>query len=167
MKPVTKKPESSDSDDSSDESSSDEKMADKKSKESSDDSDDSSESSEEAKPAKKSKKTKSQSPKKQAPVTPKQTPPPSTQTTPTNRTPRGQKSPFKRVDDSYAAGWSQFGNNSFNNKVGDEYGKKANEILSRVRGKDFRHEKTKKKRAYRSSGPISNDVNSFKFDDSD
>jgi len=36
-----------------------------------------------------------------------------------------------------------------------------------VRGKDFRHEKTKKKRGTYRGGAIDNAVNSFKFDSDD
>jgi hypothetical protein len=46
----------------------------------------------------------------------------------------------------------------------DSFGEKANEILSAVRGKDFRHEKTKKKRGTYKGGPISTSSSSFKFD---
>jgi len=52
---------------------------------------------------------------------------------------------------------------SINNANGDQYGKKANEILGKVRGKDFRHEKTKKKRVYNGLGLDKNAINSFKF----
>jgi len=46
------------------------------------------------------------------------------------------------------------------------YGAGANQILSRVRGKDFRHEKTKKKRGSYRGGIIDvHGVNSIKFDD--
>ena len=41
----------------------------------------------------------------------------------------------------------------------------AAEQLIKVRGKDFRHEKTKKKRGSYKGGPISTSCNSFKFDD--
>jgi hypothetical protein len=61
------------------------------------------------------------------------------------------------VDNSYA---STFG--------GSGWGAKASEVLSRVRGKDFRHEKTKKKRgSYRGGAIDTNAVNSYKFKDSD
>ena len=38
---------------------------------------------------------------------------------------------------------------------------------AQVRGKDFRHEKTKKKRGTYRGGAIDNAVNSFKFDSDD
>jgi len=86
-------------------------------------------------------------------------------TTPSPRTPN---KPFKRVDESNAARWtSGFGDNSFQNKRGDEYGRRASDALIKVRGKDFRHEKTKKKRGSYRGGPITTAVNSFQFDDSD
>eukprot|EP00735_Rhodelphis_limneticus_P006219 TRINITY_DN18599_c0_g1::TRINITY_DN18599_c0_g1_i1::g.1058::m.1058 TRINITY_DN18599_c0_g1::TRINITY_DN18599_c0_g1_i1::g.1058 ORF type:complete len:588 (+),score=214.46,sp/P33322/CBF5_YEAST/73.23/0.0,DKCLD/PF08068.7/6.8e-30,DKCLD/PF08068.7/1.6e+03,DKCLD/PF08068.7/5.2e+02,TruB_N/PF01509.13/1e-20,SRP40_C/PF05022.7/1.5e+04,SRP40_C/PF05022.7/7.8e-23,PUA/PF01472.15/4.8e-19,Peptidase_C37/PF05416.7/1.3 TRINITY_DN18599_c0_g1_i1:40-1764(+) len=47
---------------------------------------------------------------------------------------------------------------------GQEYGAKAAEILGQVRGRGFRHEKTKKKRAYR-GGLIDVESRSIKFDD--
>ena len=47
----------------------------------------------------------------------------------------------------------------------DEWGRQANADLSKVQGKDFRHEKTKKKRGSYKGGPINTSVNSFKFND--
>ena len=46
----------------------------------------------------------------------------------------------------------------------DGYGAKASEKLMTVRGKDFRHEKTKKKRGSYRGGSITMDSNSFKYD---
>eukprot|EP00281_Chroomonas_sp_CCMP1168_P020898 CAMPEP_0206228048 /NCGR_PEP_ID=MMETSP0047_2-20121206/8957_1 /ASSEMBLY_ACC=CAM_ASM_000192 /TAXON_ID=195065 /ORGANISM="Chroomonas mesostigmatica_cf, Strain CCMP1168" /LENGTH=236 /DNA_ID=CAMNT_0053651257 /DNA_START=49 /DNA_END=759 /DNA_ORIENTATION=+ len=57
--------------------------------------------------------------------------------------------------------------NTFESKNGDVYGAKASEILAAVRGKDFRHEKTKKKRGTYRGGPIDMNSNSIKFEDSD
>ena len=46
------------------------------------------------------------------------------------------------------------------------WGAKANDILAKVKGKDFRHEKTKKKRgSYRGGAIDAGAVHSFKFDD--
>ena len=45
------------------------------------------------------------------------------------------------------------------------WGAKASEVLLRVRGKDFRHEKTKKKRGTYRGGAVSLATNSIKFDD--
>lgn len=45
------------------------------------------------------------------------------------------------------------------------WGSKANDILSKVRGKDFRHEKTKKKRGTYRGGAIDFAVNSIKLGD--
>lgn len=60
-------------------------------------------------------------------------------------------------DNSYTGTFGQTG-----------WGARAQEILGQVRGKDFRHEKTKKKRGTYRGGLIeSGAVNSFKFDDSD
>ncbi|RYG46062.1 hypothetical protein EON67_09955 [archaeon] len=67
--------------------------------------------------------------------------------------PRGARL-YRLADNTYigafgAAGW----------------GYKANEILSKVKGKDFRHEKTKKKRGtYRGGAIDMNAVNSIKLD---
>lgn len=47
-------------------------------------------------------------------------------------------------------------------KRGDDYGKKANAILSQVRGKGFRHEKTKKKKGTYRGGIIDTRINSIK-----
>ena len=47
----------------------------------------------------------------------------------------------------------------------DGYGAKASAILVQVRGKDFRHEKTKKKRGSYRGGQITMASNSFKYDD--
>jgi hypothetical protein len=47
----------------------------------------------------------------------------------------------------------------------DGFGAKANMILSTVRGKDFRHEKTKRKRGTYKGGEISLASNSFKYDE--
>lgn len=54
---------------------------------------------------------------------------------------------------------------SHESKGDDDWGNKANQILSAVRGKDFRHEKTKKKRGTYKGGRITQQVNSIKFDD--
>ena len=46
------------------------------------------------------------------------------------------------------------------------WGAKANDILGKVKGKGFRHEKTKKKRgSYRGGTITGHESNSFKFDD--
>ncbi|KAI3974505.1 hypothetical protein MKX01_017998, partial [Papaver californicum] len=47
------------------------------------------------------------------------------------------------------------------------YGAKAQEVLGQVRGKDFRHEKTKKKRGSYRGGIIDQDSHSIKFNYSD
>jgi hypothetical protein len=52
------------------------------------------------------------------------------------------------------------------NTFGDGgYGAKANKVLATVRGKDFRHEKTKRKRSTYRGGLISLESKSFKYDD--
>lgn len=47
----------------------------------------------------------------------------------------------------------------------DGYGAKASAVLMQVRGKDFRHEKTKKKRGSYRGGAITLASNSFKYDE--
>lgn len=47
----------------------------------------------------------------------------------------------------------------------DGYGAKANKVLATVKGKDFRHEKTKRKRGTYRGGEITLASNSFKYDD--
>ena len=46
----------------------------------------------------------------------------------------------------------------------DGYGAKASKVLVAVRGKDFRHEKTKKKRGSYRGGTITLGSNSFKYE---
>ncbi len=46
----------------------------------------------------------------------------------------------------------------------DGYGAKANKVLATVKGKDFRHEKTKRKRSTYRGGQITLESNSFKYD---
>jgi hypothetical protein len=45
--------------------------------------------------------------------------------------------------------------------------KLENRVSTQVRGKDFRHEKTKKKRGSYRGGLIDNAINSFKFESDD
>jgi hypothetical protein len=78
--------------------------------------------------------------------------------------------PFKRVNTEEAMGLithEELADNSYVGKFGEGgYGFRANAILSQVRGKDFRHEKTKKKRgSYRGGVIDTGAVNSFKFPD--
>ncbi|EPR57858.1 SRP40, C-terminal domain-containing protein [Toxoplasma gondii GT1] len=78
---------------------------------------------------------------------------------------------FKRVDESK---WVEkikkedLKDNSFWNKKDDSFAVKAAHDLGKVRGRDFRHEKTKKKRAsWKGCGEIPMTVNSIQFDSSD
>lgn len=57
----------------------------------------------------------------------------------------------------------RFRDNSY--KPHDPWGAKASKDLIQVRGKNFRHEKTKKKRGSYTGGRISMEVNSIKFDE--
>ncbi|KAL8433486.1 hypothetical protein Efla_001083 [Eimeria flavescens] len=73
---------------------------------------------------------------------------------------------FQRIDDSQ---WTstlpaELKDNSFWKKKNDNFAVKAAEQLGRVRGKDFRHEKTKKKKAtWKGCGEIPMTVNSIQF----
>jgi hypothetical protein len=62
-----------------------------------------------------------------------------------------------RLSHHYCTDMNQFGE--------DGYGHKANKVLSTVRGKDFRHEKNKRKRSTYTGGNITLASNSFKYDD--
>ncbi|KAJ1476033.1 SRP40, C-terminal domain-containing protein [Baffinella frigidus] len=83
--------------------------------------------------------------------------------------------PFQRItnDQVYAkvkggqAEKDRLLDNTFESKSGDGYGSVASDILIQVRGKDFRHEKTKKKRGTYKGGPIDMSSNSIKFCNSD
>lgn len=85
--------------------------------------------------------------------------------------------PFKRVDDEK---WRQTikdsrlldnthkAKNKFGNSVGDSWGDSAAVDMLKVKGKGFRKEMAKKKRAsWRGCGELDQGVNSIKFDDSD
>lgn len=74
---------------------------------------------------------------------------------------------FQRIDDSQwtSALPAELKDNSFWKKKHDNFAVKAAEQLGRVRGKDFRHEKTKKKKAtWKGCGEIPMTVNSIQFD---
>ncbi len=83
-------------------------------------------------------------------------------------TPRTPGDAFKRVD---AEIWNKeviegLADNSYVNQFGAEgYGAKANVVLSTVRGKDFRHEKNKRKKGTYTGGNITLASNSFKYED--
>ena len=77
----------------------------------------------------------------------------------------GEKKFFKRVDEEKFHG-QRLPDNSFHSKKGfDAWGERAAQDLGRVKGKDFRHEKTKKKRGSYRGGKIdiSPSGNSIKF----
>ncbi|PFH31904.1 SRP40, C-terminal domain-containing protein [Besnoitia besnoiti] len=78
---------------------------------------------------------------------------------------------FKRIDESKWVGAikkEDLKDNSFWNKKDDSFAVKAAQDLGKVRGRDFRHEKTKKKRAsWRGCGEIPMGVNSIQFESSD
>jgi hypothetical protein len=81
--------------------------------------------------------------------------------------------PFQRVDDTYwgekaLADGGAMADNSYGNVFGDTgYGAKSSEKLLQVRGKKFRHEKTKRKRSFnglsRNAGGIDMKSNSTKY----
>ncbi|XWS73342.1 hypothetical protein CRYUN_Cryun02cG0119900 [Craigia yunnanensis] len=80
------------------------------------------------------------------------------------------KKPFQRVNvDEVVFVDSKLEDNSYWAKDGSEsgYGAKAQEVLGQVRGRDFRHEKTKKKRGSYRGGQIDLHSHSIKFNYSD
>ncbi|XP_057419961.1 uncharacterized protein LOC130714097 isoform X2 [Lotus japonicus] len=87
--------------------------------------------------------------------------------------PKGSSEPkpaFQRVQvDKIEFHDERLQDNSYWAKDGAEngYGAKAQEILGQVRGRDFRHEKTKKKRGTYRGGPIDLQSHSIKFNYSD
>ncbi|VDM65154.1 unnamed protein product [Strongylus vulgaris] len=80
--------------------------------------------------------------------------------------PRKSNEPFRRVTITKESLKDKFKDNSYDPSF-DHWGAKAHEALSKVQGKGFRHEKTKKKKGSYGGGPISTSVNSIKFSDSD
>mmetsp|Transcript_15636 Transcript_15636/g.32605 ORF Transcript_15636/g.32605 Transcript_15636/m.32605 type:complete len:138 (-) Transcript_15636:89-502(-) len=85
---------------------------------------------------------------------------------------RKQGTPFQRVEDDKwmdKVGVLSEVDNSYEARFGEGgYGAKANSVLAKVRGKDFRHEKTKRKRGTYRGGTIdTSSGNSFRFADSD
>jgi len=75
--------------------------------------------------------------------------------------------PFKRVREDEVTVDPRLADNSYAalRARGHAWGDKANDVLGNVRGKGFRHEKTKKKRGSYRGGSINVDqVNSTKFD---
>ncbi|XVE71931.1 hypothetical protein DITRI_Ditri10aG0190700 [Diplodiscus trichospermus] len=80
------------------------------------------------------------------------------------------KKPFQRVNvDGVVFGDKRLEDNSYWAKDGAEngYGAKAQEVLGQVRGRGFRHEKTKKKRGSYRGGQIDLQSHSIKFNYSD
>ena len=76
--------------------------------------------------------------------------------------------PFRRIkEETIEINHDALKDNSFWSATGGhEWGQKANEVLSAVRGKGFKHEKTKKKKGtYRGGNIDSGAVHSFKFPD--
>lgn len=78
-----------------------------------------------------------------------------------------KSSPFRRVKADKIHVDPKLRDNSFEAKAGarGSWGEKAHSVLKNVKGKDFRHEKTKKKRGTYSGGSIDTGVNSIRFDD--
>jgi hypothetical protein len=76
---------------------------------------------------------------------------------------------FQRVKADDWMGKKGSWDNSYEGTFGQQgWGFKAQQILGKVRGKDFRHEKTKKKRgSYRGGLIDSNAVCSYKFESDD
>jgi hypothetical protein len=76
----------------------------------------------------------------------------------------GQTEAQRLLDNTFE---SKFKDTYADGEVREDYGAKASAILAAVRGKDFRHEKTKKKRGTYKGGPIDLASNSIKFVNSD
>lgn len=76
------------------------------------------------------------------------------------------KTPFRRVREEEVKVDPRLKDNSFEAKFGSrgDWGEKANQDLKFVKGKSFRHEKTKKKRGCYRGGQISTGIHSIKFD---
>jgi hypothetical protein len=72
----------------------------------------------------------------------------------------GQAEAARLLDNTFE---SKFKDGWANGEVREDYGAKASATLVAVRGKDFRHEKTKKKRGTYKGGPIDMQSNSIKF----
>lgn len=77
----------------------------------------------------------------------------------------GKNTPFRRVMAEQAEYTDpKQRDNSFQAKQGkDKYGEKAYKDLITVKGKNFKKEKTKKKKGNYKGGQISQEVNSIKF----
>jgi nucleolin len=74
--------------------------------------------------------------------------------------------PFRRIDPhAVALADDRLKDNSFWAKGNDSWGAKANDDLVIVKGRDFKHAKTKKKRGSYKGGMLDLGVNSVKFDD--
>jgi len=81
---------------------------------------------------------------------------------------KAKNEPFRRVKEEEAEFIDpRLKNNDFTTKNGDDWGKKAWNELKVVKGRDFRHQKTKRKKGYRPGGQLDLGVNSVKFQYSD
>ncbi|VEL11336.1 unnamed protein product [Protopolystoma xenopodis] len=81
--------------------------------------------------------------------------------------PGSSKAPYRRVRDDEVNLIPALSNNSFEAKLGAQgsWGERANQALKLTRGKEFKHEKTKRKRGTYTGGTISTNVCSFKFNE--
>lgn len=82
-------------------------------------------------------------------------------------TPQPRNSPYRRVRAEAVKVDPRLADNSYEAKAsvtGSNFGARANQVLKQVKGRDFRHEKTKKKRGTYSGGQIDMGVNSVRFD---
>jgi len=80
------------------------------------------------------------------------------------KTPKKGNTPFQRVKAEEVDFLDhRLKNNSYNSKQGDSWGEQASADLIVVRGKDFRHAKTKKKKGTYRGGSLDMGINSFKF----
>ncbi len=90
---------------------------------------------------------------------------------PAPKGPRTTNTPFHRVsvtavEEQGLIFAKELADNTYEGTYGESgWGAKANAILGKVKGKDFRHEKTKKKRGTYRGGTIDGSTSSFKFAD--
>jgi len=89
-----------------------------------------------------------------------------TQENSNNSSKKSKGTPFRRINPDVINSLNpQLSDNSFQSKKGDNWGSKAANSFGAVKGKNFKKEKTKKKRGSYSGGYIdTSQVNSVKFE---
>lgn len=76
-----------------------------------------------------------------------------------------KKDSFKRIKSNTEGLPTELADNSYRPESHNDFGVRAQQSFSKVKGKQFKHEKTKKKRGSYTGGIISTNVKSFKFED--